>query len=81
MSIKFQKGDFGGNFAYGNIIMLCLIGPSRKLSGVFNTTASYNSIDLIPNGLVWVSDTDMSRKETSLSFLLFELVWNIKFRN
>ena len=53
----------------------------RKLSGVFNTTAPYNSIDLIPNGLVWVSDTDRSRKETSLSFLLFELVCKVMFRN
>ena len=41
---------------------------------MFNTAALYNSIDLIPNGVVWVSDTDISRKETSLSFLFIELV-------
>ena len=46
----------------------------RKLPAVYNTTAEYNSIDLIPNGVVWVSDTDISRKETSLSFLFIELV-------
>ena len=50
-----------------------VISP-RKLPAVYNTTAEYNSIDLIPNGVVWVSDTDISRKETSLSFLFIELV-------
>ena len=46
----------------------------RKLTALSNTTAQYNSIDLIPSEVVWVSDTDITRKETSLSFLFIELV-------
>ena len=47
--------------------------PYRELNAVFNTNAHYNCIDLIPTGVVLVSDTVIGRKE-SLPFLLIELV-------
>ena len=56
------------------LILLTNIFCLRLHNAFYNTTAEYNSIDLIPAGAVAVSDTDVTRKETNLSFLFIELV-------
>ena len=61
-------------YIYLALILLTNFFCCRLHNAFYNTTAEYNSIDLIPAGAVAVSDTDVTRKETNLSFLFIELV-------